>query len=338
MNKRILWLSICLALCITLATLPRSSVKVAIPDNAAIEQLPANLQQLPSRVQQASATFSNRAEVLSRLQDLQQVQASDDHDVEVFLGNNGTWLGVETREVGSNDVKSLKLPAERGVLVGKIIPDSPAAKAGLKENDVIVEVNGQRVEGKAQFHRMIQEIPAGRTAQVTILRDGHQETLNVTLGSSESNDLSHTFLRSGSPGSFVVRVPELPDIENLEEMNVFGSMGMGRPRMGIDAEDLRGALGNYFGAPEGEGVLVRNVFSGTPAEKAGLRAGDVITNMDGKRIRTISELREQLKVGKFEGKTMKVGLLRNKTEMTVDVYFPPAPKEAVHSRGERTTL
>jgi hypothetical protein len=59
----------------------------------------------------------------------------------------GSWLGVETREVTAENVKEFKLPGERGVVIGKVLDDSPAAKAGLKDNDVVTEINGQRVEG-----------------------------------------------------------------------------------------------------------------------------------------------------------------------------------------------
>src|SRR6267142_1081957 len=79
---------------------------------------------------------------------------------------------VEKHEVTTEKDKELKLPAERGVVLGKIVPDSPAAKAGLKENDVVTEINGQRVEGAAQCRRMIHEIPAGRSIQLTVWRDG----------------------------------------------------------------------------------------------------------------------------------------------------------------------
>src|SRR5258707_2981411 len=90
-------------------------------------------------------------------------------------------LRVKTEKVPADSAKELKLPAERGVVVGRVTQDSPAAKAGLKEKDVITEVNGQRVEGASQFRRMIHEIPAGRTAQLTVWRDGRAQTLTVTL-------------------------------------------------------------------------------------------------------------------------------------------------------------
>src|SRR5260370_42693204 len=87
-------------------------------------------------------------------------------DLNILIGDDGSsWLGVETHEVTGDKAKELKLSAERGVVLGKIVPDSPAAKAGLKENDVVTEIKGQRIEGAAQFRRMIREIPAGRTIQ-----------------------------------------------------------------------------------------------------------------------------------------------------------------------------
>src|SRR5208282_2587512 len=111
-----------------------------------------------------------------------------DENTMVLLGDGGaSWLGVELQEVNSDKAKELKLPAERGVLLQRIVPDSPAAKAGLKEKDVITEINGQRVEGASQFRRMIHEIPAGRNVQFTVWRDGRAQTINVTLGSSEDN-------------------------------------------------------------------------------------------------------------------------------------------------------
>src|SRR5215475_7132053 len=103
----------------------------------------------------------------------------------VLDGDGGSWLGVETQEVTADKAKELKLSGERGALIGKVLADSPAAKAGLKENDVVTEINGQRVEGTAQFHRMIREIPGGRAVQLGIWRDGKQQTVTATLGKSE---------------------------------------------------------------------------------------------------------------------------------------------------------
>jgi len=240
-------------------------------------------------------------------------------------GDGGSWLGVETQEVTSEKAKSLKLSSERGALIGKVLPDSPASKAGLKENDVVTEINGQPVEGTAQFRRVIREIPGGRNVQLSVWRDGKQQNITATLGKSEER---HNTMMKAMPQGFAFRVPEMPEIPEIHNFDWDGSRFLGgKPRLGIDTEDLTGQLGAYFGVPEGEGILVRNVNADSPAEKAGVKTGDVITTFNGERIRTAGELREKL-AGIEGGKSVTLGLLRNKSEIKLTVELPaPGPKE-----------
>jgi C-terminal processing protease CtpA/Prc len=256
----------------------------------------------------------------------------------IFSGDEGaSWLGVETHEVTSDKAKELKLPSERGVVVGKVIPDSPAAKAGLKENDVVTEINGQRVEGTAQFRRMIREIPAGRTAQFTVWRDGRSQTISATLGKAEEG---HHMRFQAAPGTYTFHMPEVPELRELPNMDWEGMLApLGHPRLGIDAEDLSGQFGSYFGAPDGEGVLVRDVNSGSPAEKAGLKAGDVIISVDGDRIRSVGDLREKL-APKSDDKerTVKLGVLRNRNNMTLNVELPAPAERHKHAGSHRTNI
>jgi serine protease Do len=250
----------------------------------------------------------------------------------------GSWLGVETTEVTADKVKQLKLPAEHGALLGKIVPESPAAKAGLKENDVVMEINGQRVEGTAQFRRMIREIPAGRTTQLTLWRDGRSQNVSVTLGKSEARLAIQQ--PQGIPGNFKFHMPdlsELPELSGMGDMRNFSISTGGQPKLGIDAEDLQGELGNFFGAPEGQGILVRGVFPDSPAAKAGLKAGDVITSVDGDRIRSVGDLREKM-LSKHEASSLKIGLLRNKSEMSVTVELPENNRKEMHRLTERTNI
>jgi len=253
-----------------------------------------------------------------------------DENVQVFVGGGSGWLGVGVSEVNAAKVKELKLPAERGVVLGKIVPESPAAKAGLKENDVVTEINGQRVEGTEQFRRMIREIPSGRTAQLTVWRDGHSQNVNVTVGKSDTRH-AQTMV---SPGTFAFHVPEMPQLKGLMDIAPFG---MGRTRLGIDAEDLEGDFGRYFGAPEGEGVLVRGVFGDMPAAKAGLQVGDVITSVDGDRIRSVGELREKL-VEKKSEKSIKLGVIRNKAPLTFSIEMPKPAEAPEHHTSVRTNI
>jgi len=262
-------------------------------------------------------------------------------DVNVLVGDDGgSWLGVELHEVTADNAKELKLSAERGVVLGRIIPDSPAAKAGLKEKDVVTEVNGQRVEGSAQFRRMIREIPSGRSVQLTIWRDGRSQTVSATLGKSEER--RRAMKMRTTPGTFAFHMPEIPDIPSME-WNGNLLFGGGQPRLGIDAEDLNGQLGTFFGAPDGEGILVREVHSGMPAEKAGVKAGDVITSIDGERIRSIGELREKLSAKHTDSKetkdrTVKLGVLRNKSEISLNVELPAPEVRTKHFVSHRTNI
>jgi serine protease Do len=271
---------------------------------------------------------------------VQNVQDRGPDSVAVLLEEDGpSWLGVEAREVTAENVKEFHLPAERGVVVGRVAPDSPALKSGLKETDVITEVDGQRVEGAAQFRRMIREIPAGRTVQLTVWRDGGTQMINATLGQAEEN---HRALMNAAPGAFTFRMPEIdvPEVQELPGMNWDSDMMVlpdARPRLGIDAEDISGQLGGYFGAPDGDGVLVRNVNAGSAAEKAGVKAGDVITKFNGDRIRSLGDLREKL-AAKSDNKATKLSVLRNKNEVTLTVDLPAPAQKTKHKLVRSTNI
>ena len=306
-----------------LVGLPNSSAKVANPWGSAAGQAVQNPAQKVTQLQ----------EELSNL-DLAELSSLDgDDNVQVIVNSGQGWLGVGLGEVTAEKVKELKLPAERGVLLGKIVPESPAAKAGLKESDVITEVNGQRIEGAEQFRRMIREIPAGRTAQLTVWRDGRAQTVSVTMGKSEPRHVS-TFVAPAAPGSFAFQMPKIPEMGQLFEGGPWASNG---PRLGIDAENLEGDFGNFFGAPEGEGILIRGVSSDSPAAKAGLKVGDVITSVDGERIRSVGELREKLQEKKDE-KSVKLGLIRNKSALSLSVDLPAPAEKKDHGTVVHTSI
>jgi C-terminal processing protease CtpA/Prc len=339
------------ALSLALVALPSPSATTQDPEGSSlakvqqkIEELQARLQQKRGRIMQLAQSRALEASQHALLQQEHALEALEDTpvpDVEEFAlsldAEGAGWLGVEIHEVTPDKAKELKLPAERGVILGKIISDSPAAKAGLKENDVVTEVNGQRIEGTAQFRRMIHEIPAGRAVQLTIWRDGRAQTISVTLGKAEQH--YHAWAHAAPHGSFAFRIPEMPEVPDVSEMPEWDGMMMPspHPRLGIDAEDLSGQLGAYFGAPEGEGVLVRDVNPGSSAEKAGLKAGDVITAFNGERIRSVGDLREKL-AGKRDEKSVKLGVIRNKSEISLTAELPaPAPK-APHRSAHGTHI
>ncbi|HKN76746.1 MAG TPA: PDZ domain-containing protein [Candidatus Acidoferrum sp.] len=306
------------------------------------ERLAGQQERLAERLEDGAMQASLRTAVQQAQEQQRRIEVTPepgDDDTMVLLGDEGgSWLGVESQEITSEKAKELKLPAERGVLLERIVPDSPAAKAGLKDNDVITEINGQRVEGAAQFRRMIREIPSGRSVQFTVWREGRAQTVSVTLGKSE--DHGNMWFKT-APRAFSFQLPniEIPEVAPAPGMDWggYGVLAGARPRLGIDAEDLSGQFGAYFGAPDGEGVLVREVNSGSAAEKAGVKSGDVITSLNGERIRSLGDLREQL-AAKHDEKTVKLGVLRNKSEVSITVEMPPPPSKTPRAISRRTNI
>ncbi len=339
------------ALGVVLVALPGPSAQKQSPDEAILIRAEKALREMETRLheglgqREVALQAQERAlrEAERALEERGDLLAELDVDIEDFpdkvqvlsaLSDGGSWLGVEIHEVTADNVKELKLSAERGVLLSKIVPDSPAAKAGLKASDVVTEVNGQRVEGTAQFRRMIREIPSGRAVQLTVWRDGKTQTLSVTLGKAEER--RHAWAQAFPSRDFVFHMPDMPKMPQMEWNG--RAVFIGRPRLGIDAEDLDGQLGSYFGAPDGEGVLVRGVNAASPAEKAGLKAGDVIIKLDGERIRTVGDLREKL-AEKREKKTVTLGVLRNRSEISLNVEIEqPKPLKPKKLAGHKTNI
>jgi serine protease Do len=358
MTKRDLFMGCgAVALGLALVALPSLPANSQEPSDAKVAQMEQKIERLQARLAERLAGEQDRmaerlddrafqASLRAAVQQAQEQQRrievtpeSGDEDAMVLLGDEGSsWLGVESQEISSEKAKELKLPAERGVLLERIVPDSPAAKADLKDNDVITEINGQRVEGAAQFRRMIHEIPAGRSVQFTVWRDGRAQSVGVTLGKSE--DHGNMWFKT-APRAFSFQLPkiEMPEVAPMPDMDMdgFAVLAGSRPRLGIDAEDLSGQFGAYFGAPDGEGVLVREVNTGSPAEKAGVKSGDVITSLNGERIRSLGDLREKL-AGKRDEKTVKLGVLRSKSEVSITVEMPPPPSKTPRAISRRTNI
>ena len=231
-------------------------------------------------------------------------------------GEGNGWLGIEIAEISADRAKELKLGAVRGVEVVQVETDSPAAKAGLKEHDVITTYDSQTVEGRVQFRRLVRETPPGRSVSLVVSRDGSAQSLSVVIGDrgDEIENNVRVFRHPehlAPPSSFV-----MPDFDF--QFVAPEVMDMRTPLLGISAEDLNGQLGAYFGAPNGEGILVRDVKRGTPAEKAGLKAGDVITKVDDKPVKSLRDLRTELRE-KGEQKTVSLSVLRKGSAMTMPI-------------------
>lgn len=220
-----------------------------------------------------------------------------------------TYVGVYLAEIDGDRAKALKLREERGVEVTKVEEDSPAAKAGLKVGDVILDYSGQRVEGIEQFRRFVRETPAGREVKVGLIREGKAQNVMVRVGSRKMGSMEPMV-------SLVAPRIEVPEIRMPRGGMVFWSSAA----LGVEAEGLEGQLAEFFGVKEG--VLVRRVMKASAAEKAGLRAGDVITKVDDTRVSTPSELTRAvrlLRTGVNARKSFPLSVVRDKKEITVNV-------------------
>ncbi|HZH31421.1 MAG TPA: PDZ domain-containing protein [Pyrinomonadaceae bacterium] len=248
----------------------------------------------------------------------------------VFFHGGGNHLGVSVESVTRENMNSFNLRGEaRGVAVRDVAADSPAAKAGLQKNDVILRFDGEQVSSVRKLQRLINESAPEHTARLTISRNGSEQELSVTLDRREG-------FAPGGFGNF--RFPEGQTFNfdadelkrraeemsrnseewkkrakewqgNSEEMRRglekfraegFGHnfaliQGAGNRRIGINTQTLTDQLANYFGVQGREGgLLVTSVAENSPASKAGLRAGDVITEVEGTRITNAGELARAL--------------------------------------------
>jgi len=233
----------------------------------------------------------------------------------VWMGQppSGSYIGVGVVDVESDRAKALNLKEVRGVEITTVEDDSPASKAGLKAGDVVLEYNGQRVEGMEQLLRMVRETPAGREVKFGISRNGKPETVAVTTAKRRSMIL---MTREGQP--MRLEGPVMPRMDVMVPDVPRATMSWRSGMLGVEAETVEGGLAEYFGVKQG--VLVRAVGKDTAAEKAGLKPGDVITKVDSKEVTsarevtmTIRQLREKDK------KTFSVTVMREKKEMQMPV-------------------
>ena len=235
----------------------------------------------------------------------------------------GAYLGVDTRDITADRLSELKLKEEHGVEVTLVDQDAPAGKAGLKEHDVILNLNGNQVESVEQLRRMIHEIPPGRMVSLGISRDGQSITLKAQL-----SDRRKTFgtAMPGKAFSFTMpvlpHIPAIPAMPAMPEMDVPVSVVVvhSSARSGLMVENLTSQLGDFFGAKDGQGVLVRSVEKGSRAEKAGFRAGDVIVKVNGESISDSGDFTHAMHGRKSS--TVNVSIIREKKEQTLTLALP----------------
>jgi serine protease Do len=213
-----------------------------------------------------------------------------------------SYLGVNLQEISADRAKALKLPEEAGVEITRVEANSPASAAGLQVGDAVLEYNGQRVEGIEQFSRLVRETPAGREVKLRVFRNGAAQTIAAKIGSHSAaqqiQPFSQFFNGSGWPDS-------LQSFQSTWRSSA----------LGLEAETLSGQLAEYFGVKEG--VLVRSVMKDSAAEKAGVKAGDVITKVFDSKVSTPADI--STRVRGLNGQSVPLTLMRDHKETTVNV-------------------
>lgn len=228
-------------------------------------------------------------------------------------GEHQAWLGVELEDVTAARVSELKLPGEYGAIVTRVMENSPAAKAGIHVNDVILDFAGMRVWSVAQLSQLVEETPPGRTVNLRISRAGHNMDLKVTLARREE--------------SLVIPRFRMPPINFPRSFNFH--FGPARGRLGVRVENLTPQLADYFGVKQGKGVLITEVEPETPAAKAGLKAGDCIVKAGSKDIQSIMDLTEALDSAGAANQPVTLKIIRRGQEESfkVELEHPPQPLE-----------
>lgn len=275
-----------------------------------------------------------------------------------FLMDGGSFLGVHAEDVNKENMGHYGLREARGVGVTEVVKDSPAEKAGLRKDDVILRFEGDSVTSVRKLTRLVSEVAPDQNVRLAISRGGSEQEVAVTMGKrNNSFGAMHKFEFPQGPDGFkglkelegLKHLGELKGLENfkhLEELkgelkglegfkmmtppgNVWNWEGQGpggdgmvfafgnHRRIGVSTMQLTKQLADYFGVAEGTGVLVTAVTEDGPAAKAGVKAGDVITAVDGEKIDGAGDLTRT--INKKKDGDVTITVIRKKDQKTITV-------------------
>jgi serine protease Do len=230
----------------------------------------------------------------------------------LVLEGPGSSIGVSVRELSADDASRAKVQASDGVLVDSVREGTPASRAGLKNGDVVIEFDGERPRSTRHFTRLVRETPPGRAVKMTIVRDGSRRTLDITP--EATNRIG------GFPDAALRALPrDFPQLNFDGNRLLFEGPFGSTARLGVVVTPLSDQLAAYFGVKDG--VLVSDVQANTPAASAGVKAGDVITSVNGHAITSpqdvITGVREVQAGGAIDLK-----ITRDRKELSLKATIP----------------
>lgn len=235
--------------------------------------------------------------------------------------SSGGWLGVYLESVDYDLSDDLDLPVSYGAYIADIVNDSPAEEAGLESDDVVIAFNGEKVTDSDDLTDFVMDGKRGDKVTLSIIRDGKEKEIEVTLGKSWSYGTRRVDVHNGHDFDFDFDFDRFDDaMDNYDDaLEMYVDCNSGG-YIGVYLTSLSDPLREYFGVDEGLGVLVNGTEEDSPAEEAGLKAGDVIFEADGEEIEDSGDLREV--ISEFdEGDKVKIKVIRdkNKKEFTVEI-------------------
>jgi serine protease Do len=206
------------------------------------------------------------------------------------------WLGVTTSDMTPRLARSMHVKTNEGALVKDVMDDSPAAQAGIKEDDIIVEFNGKKIVDGDDLYDAVRKTKPGTSVAIKVSRDDQNKSLKATLAKAPDWFAGHT-------------VPHVPVVPHIRVTPPRFVMSTRVNSYGLLVSDLNKQLGNYFGAPNGRGVLVEEVEEGSQADSAGFKAGDVIVKVQNDQVVHTHDIWDALEDMK-EGETASVEIIR----------------------------
>jgi len=246
------------------------------------------------------------------------------------------WLGITMQEMTRSMARALDLEDDEGVLIQQVIDDSPADEAGLEEGDVILEFDGRLVEDSDDLARYVRRTDPGDSVSIEIIRDDRIQTVEVIIGEREDRDnvwfysddendedmLKH-FNLEDLDGEANVLIKRLGGHDGDLHIEMFGG---DHGYMGVQLNSLTEQLGEYFGVDDGEGALISEVKEDSPADEAGLRAGDVIVEIEDDLITSPSDVTGYMR-DTDEGDEIRLRVLRDQSPRTFRVTLTELPNQ-----------
>jgi serine protease Do len=235
-------------------------------------------------------------------------------------GGEPGYLGIGVANVADDELKDLNVKGSQAVAVTWVGDDSPADKAGLEPGDILLRFNNEPVQTAEQLGRLVRETPAGRKVRLLISRDGQTEALKVVVGSHQAqakgtNPASPALAPAPASGG-AFRTPGMqPKIGPSDWPDP--TLSWHSAVLGVVCEGIRSQLAEYFGVKQG--VLVRYVAQNSAAEKAGIKAGDVLVKVGDSAVTTPREVTLALGAQASPEKQVRIQLKRDRKEISVNV-------------------